>query len=223
MGVQALWLDLDTDRHEARSAGRSRKRRRVKKNREGGEEPEECRFGWSVALSADGSTALLGDPHAHGGEGAAWVFTRAGETWSRSLELTPRSRAERSLRAQRGALGRRRDGARGRAEGSTAGRAWVFTRTGSTAGRRWAPLTRAARAPRRALGAAWRSRATAKRRSSVGLPTEGRRCRVGVRTRRQQLAEQGAKLTGARRERRRALRLRRRPLRRRRHGAGRGP
>jgi hypothetical protein len=47
-------------------------------------------FGASVALSADGSTALVGGPHEGSvdllvtdtsGDGAAWVFTRSGSSW----------------------------------------------------------------------------------------------------------------------------------------------
>jgi hypothetical protein len=47
-----------------------------------GEEANQCGFGRSVALSADGSTALVGAPRANEARGAAWVFTRAGSTWS---------------------------------------------------------------------------------------------------------------------------------------------
>ncbi len=39
-------------------------------------------FGQSAALSADGSTALVGGPFDDGGLGAGWVFTRSGSTWS---------------------------------------------------------------------------------------------------------------------------------------------
>ncbi len=99
------------------------------------EEPEECRFGSSVALSADGSTALLGDPRANLGEGAVWVFTRTGETWSQSTRIAPPEAVE-------GRFGR---GVALSASGQTAlvgaprvgsGRAWVFTRTGSS----WTPM-----------------------------------------------------------------------------------
>ncbi len=38
-------------------------------------------FGYSVALSGDGSTALIGGP-GDGSNGAAWVFTRSGQTWT---------------------------------------------------------------------------------------------------------------------------------------------
>lgn len=39
-------------------------------------------FGRSVALSDDGSTALIGGPNDDSNVGAAWVFARSGSTWS---------------------------------------------------------------------------------------------------------------------------------------------
>ncbi len=39
-------------------------------------------FGVSVALSGDGSTALVGGHGDNNGVGAAWVFTRSGSTWA---------------------------------------------------------------------------------------------------------------------------------------------
>jgi hypothetical protein len=39
-------------------------------------------LGWSVALSSDGNTALIGGPTDNGNIGAAWVFTRSGSTWT---------------------------------------------------------------------------------------------------------------------------------------------
>ncbi|MFI5182006.1 MAG: hypothetical protein ACHQPI_11480 [Thermoanaerobaculia bacterium] len=38
--------------------------------------------GWSVALSADGNTAIIGGVNDNGGNGAAWVWTRSGGVWS---------------------------------------------------------------------------------------------------------------------------------------------
>jgi hypothetical protein len=42
--------------------------------------------GWSVALSADGNTAIVGGPYDNYnngyGTGAAWAFTRSGGVWS---------------------------------------------------------------------------------------------------------------------------------------------
>ncbi|HLH15066.1 MAG TPA: IPT/TIG domain-containing protein, partial [Solirubrobacteraceae bacterium] len=55
---------------------------------EAGEEPGECGFGRSVAISANGQVVVVGGPLANGKEGSAWVFTRSGSTWQRSAELT---------------------------------------------------------------------------------------------------------------------------------------
>ncbi len=45
-------------------------------------ESDPGKFGASVALSADGNTALIGGSQDNGGVGGAWVFTRAGGAWS---------------------------------------------------------------------------------------------------------------------------------------------
>jgi IPT/TIG domain/FG-GAP repeat len=51
----------------------------------GGEEAGEGRLGRSVALSADGNTALMGGSSDIAGHGAAWVFTRSSDgTWTQS-------------------------------------------------------------------------------------------------------------------------------------------
>ena len=52
------------------------------------EEPGECGIGASVAISADGNTALVGSPRQLGERGAAWVFTRSGATWTLREQLT---------------------------------------------------------------------------------------------------------------------------------------
>jgi uncharacterized protein (TIGR03437 family) len=45
--------------------------------------------GWSVALSSDGNTALIGAPNENTSQftGAAWVFTRAGGAWTQQQKL----------------------------------------------------------------------------------------------------------------------------------------
>ncbi|HZU04807.1 MAG TPA: FG-GAP repeat protein [Chloroflexota bacterium] len=45
-------------------------------------------FGLSVALSADGNTALVGADGKNGFQGAAYVFVRSGTTWSQQQKLT---------------------------------------------------------------------------------------------------------------------------------------
>ncbi len=59
----------------------------VENDEEEGEEPSAgetrpCHFGRSVALSADGNTAVVGAPRENGNTGAVWTFTRAGTGWS---------------------------------------------------------------------------------------------------------------------------------------------
>ena len=99
--------------------------------------------GFSVAVSADGNTAIVGGPFDNSGAGATWVFTRGGGTWTRQQKLTA-------------------DDANGVAElgwsvavsadGNTAiiggpgdnisiGAAWVFTRSGSVWSQQGAKLT----------------------------------------------------------------------------------
>lgn len=55
------------------------------------EEAGECAFGASVALSADGNTALIGEPSATVRPGSAWVFKRTGSgaeaKWTRAIIL----------------------------------------------------------------------------------------------------------------------------------------
>jgi hypothetical protein len=45
-------------------------------------------FGWSVSLSADGNTAVIGGPSDDSGTGAAWIYTRSGTTWAQGQKLT---------------------------------------------------------------------------------------------------------------------------------------
>src|SRR3954452_18411917 len=92
----------------------------------------EAEAGWSVALSGDGQTALVGAPYDNGGVGAAWVFARSGGRWTQQGPKLTGS-------------GETGNGEFGfdvafSSDGSTAlvgglldnggGAAWVFTRTG---------------------------------------------------------------------------------------------
>jgi len=107
-----------------------------------GEEPEAgrcqgegaCPFGGSVALSANGSTALIGGAETFGHVGAAWVFTRAGSTWTQ--QGPPLQPADELGRANFGrSVALSGDGATALIGGPTDrshGAAWVFTRAGST-------------------------------------------------------------------------------------------
>jgi hypothetical protein len=101
------------------------------------------RFGYAVALSGDGDTALIGCRYDSGNTGAAWVFTRTGSTWTQQG-----GKLVGTGHAGEGELGHVSEGEFGvsvalSADGNTAligaprddgdkGAAWVFTRSGST-------------------------------------------------------------------------------------------
>jgi len=101
-------------------------------------ETGQCGFGRSVALSADGNTALVGGPRDHQSAGAAWVFSRSGSEWTQQgpkltgFEEGGEGRFGRSVSLSG-------DGNMALIGGSqdTAGHgaAWVFTRSGS----QWSP------------------------------------------------------------------------------------
>ncbi len=179
-------------------------------------------FGWSVAISANGTTALVGGPRGNTTGGAAWVFTRTGTTWTQQgeklvpSEVTPSNEFGYSV-----ALSAEGNtaliGARGAPGG---GGAWVFTRSGST----------------------WTQQAELKGEGEVGAPEFGRavalsaegnialverafgqlqRRGVGVHTFGLDVERTG-QTHGRRGERRRDLRLERRAVVRRQHGARRG-
>ena len=54
----------------------------------GAGESRPCHFGRSVALSADGNTAVVGAPRENGNSGAVWTFTRDGTEWSAGTMLS---------------------------------------------------------------------------------------------------------------------------------------
>jgi hypothetical protein len=109
----------------------------------GNEEIGEGSFGFAMALSSDGNTAVIGGPDDNrpvgsNGAGAVWVFTRAGGVWTQQgPKLTPSE-------AVQGPFGRRfgysvalsSDGntalGGGLTENGDHGGAWLFKRSGST-------------------------------------------------------------------------------------------
>jgi hypothetical protein len=92
-------------------------------------------FGYSVALSADGNTALIGGLNDNDGNGAAWVFTRAGSTWTQQGgKLTGAGEVGEGEFGSSVALSADGDTALigGPRDDGDKGAAWVFTRSGST-------------------------------------------------------------------------------------------
>ena len=93
------------------------------------------RVGYSVALSADGNTALMGAETDDYTIGAAFVFTRSGSTWSQQGSKLVGSGAVGDAE-QGNAVALSSDGNTaligGFADNSLVGAAWVFTRSGTT-------------------------------------------------------------------------------------------
>ena len=89
-------------------------------------------FGQSVALSADGSTALIGATFAGSG-GAAYVFTRSGGSWTQQGELTGAGEVGSGRFGESVALSGDGNTALvgGPWDNEKAGAAWFFTRTGT--------------------------------------------------------------------------------------------
>ena len=93
------------------------------------------RFGYSVALSSDGSTALIGGQVDEHEIGAAWVFTRSGSTWTQQGPKVTGSEEVGTARFGK-SVALSSDGNTALIGGSydngQIGAAWVFTRSGST-------------------------------------------------------------------------------------------
>jgi hypothetical protein len=110
----------------------------------GGGETGSARFGARVALSADGSTGLIGGPNDNGEIGAGWVFRYSGETnaWIQQAKLTAGEEIGHAHTGYAAALSE--DGATallgGYGDNSNLGAAWVFTR--SSEGETWTQQTK---------------------------------------------------------------------------------
>ncbi|OAQ38844.1 hypothetical protein A5893_12425 [Pedobacter psychrophilus] len=91
--------------------------------------------GWSVSLSADGNTAIVGGYADNSNQGAAWAYTRSGNSWSQQgSKLVGTGNTGTALQGYSVSLS---------ADGKTAivggyldnneqGAAWVYTRSGNT-------------------------------------------------------------------------------------------
>jgi FG-GAP repeat len=88
--------------------------------------------GWSVVLSADGSTAIVGGPFDNWNTGAAWVFTRGNGVWTQQGTKLVGSGAVGSAR-QGASVALSADGntviVGAPADNEDRGAAWVFTRS----------------------------------------------------------------------------------------------
>ncbi len=91
--------------------------------------------GWSVALSGDGNTAIIGGNQDSAGKGAAWVFTQSNGVWTQQAsKLLPSDETGNGLFGSAVALSFNGNTAiiGGNADNANAGAAWVFTRNGSS-------------------------------------------------------------------------------------------
>ena len=102
--------------------------------------------GMSIALSADGSTAIVGGPGPNNADsdrspslgpvGAAWVFVRDGRSWTQQGSKLVGATSDRGggLWSQGASVALSADGSTaivgGPSDNSTTGAAWVFTRSG---------------------------------------------------------------------------------------------
>jgi CSLREA domain-containing protein len=95
----------------------------------------EGELGWSVALSDNGDTAIVGAPAEGTSDGgAAWVFTRSGGVWSEQAELFPSNASGPNEFGLSVGLSSTGDTAivGGPLDNDGKGAAWVFTRSGTT-------------------------------------------------------------------------------------------
>ena len=92
--------------------------------------------GWSVALSADGNTAVVGGPSENSGTGAAWVYTRSGGTWTQPGSKLPTGTGTVGPAQQGISVAVSADGTTavvgGNTDSSNVGAAWVYALSGGT-------------------------------------------------------------------------------------------
>ena len=94
-----------------------------------------ARQGRSVSLSADGNTAMIGGLNDNSNQGAAWVFTRSGTTWTQQgTKLVGTGNNGAALQGQSVYLSADGNTAMvgGINDNSNLGSTWVFTRIGTT-------------------------------------------------------------------------------------------
>ena len=167
----------------------------------GSGEEGEARFGESVSLSADGGTALIGGLRDDGNTGAAWVYTRAGSTWSQQGgKLTGTGESGEGWFGSSVALSEHGDTALigGLRDDGNTGAAWVFTRSGSTWSQQGGKLTGTGESGQAEFGESVALSADGDTALVGGLHDEGGIGAAWVFTRSSSTwSQQGAKLTGA--------------------------
>jgi len=90
--------------------------------------------GWSVALSGDGTTAIVSSPYDNNFVGAAWVFTQSGGTWTQQAKLVGTGYSgppEQGISVALSADGNTAI-VGGQNDNNNIGAAWVFTQSGGT-------------------------------------------------------------------------------------------
>jgi hypothetical protein len=93
--------------------------------------------GSSVALSANGSTALIGGPSFNSGDGGAWVWTRSGGTWTEEPGVLAGAPTSGTSPAQQGSsVGLSQNALQafigGPGDGNGVGAVWVFAPSGDS-------------------------------------------------------------------------------------------
>jgi hypothetical protein len=85
--------------------------------------------GWSVSLSGDGNTAIVGGPSDDSDVGAAWVFTRSRGVWDQEAKLVATGTRVFGISVSLSDDGNTAI-VGGPSDNNSAGAAWVFTRSG---------------------------------------------------------------------------------------------
>jgi FG-GAP repeat len=110
--------------------------------------------GWSVSLSGDGNTAVVGGPfddnpflETNFGTGAAWVFTRSGSVWTQQAKLVSTGILDLALQGSSVSLSGDGNTAivGGQLDDFGVGASWVFTRSdgfGASWARSWSAQAR---------------------------------------------------------------------------------
>jgi len=129
--------------------------------------------GYSVSLSADGNTAIVGGPADNGNNGAAWIFTRTSGTWNTSGIKLPSGSGATGPSMQANAVALSADGntaiVGGLIDNGNVGGAWIYTK-----GAAWTTSTVGVKLPvgTQAIGSSLQGR-------SVSLNADGTTAIVG--------------------------------------------